>query len=161
LKIHSNPVDAKLKAEVYSGRRILLGALGNWTETPPRTNSAHFLEVDISQTPGYSASYHEPHHPLCRDVQYDRCFYSDGRYAEGREVSLQTVLNGPTLADSSDQWYHVEIRLSELFRRLRWVSAPMSWSAAHLQAIYFAIESTGATSTDVEIKGYHVEHRIH
>jgi hypothetical protein len=58
----------------------------------------------------------------------------------------------------SDQWEHVEIRLSELFRQLRWLSPPVSWAVTRLQAVYFAIESTGATSTSIEIKGYHVRH---
>jgi hypothetical protein len=140
----------------FNGRRIILGALGIWPEVSPRTNTSHFLEVDISQTPGYSESFHQPKYPRCADVPYDRCFYGDGRFAEGREVSYQTVLGGQSISDNTGGSIHVQIHLSDLFKRLGWVSPPENWKAAELKAIYFGLESTGATSTQVSIRNYHV-----
>jgi len=156
LKVRTAKPSGKSPNVGFNGRRILLGAQGIWTEAPLRTNTTHFLEVDISQTPGYSESYHQPQSPLCKDVKYDRCFYGDGRFAEGREVSLQTALAGPDVPDTSDQWTHIQVPLSALFQKLKWVSPPNSWGSAKLQAIYIAIESTGATSTKIEVKDYHV-----
>jgi hypothetical protein len=144
------------KGATFSGRRIILGALGIWPESPPRTNTSHFLEVDLLQTPGYSDSYHQRKYPLCADVPYDRCFYGDGRFAEGREVSYQTVLSGPLISDNTKDWTHVRVDLSDLFKQLRWVSPPNSWDKAELRAIYIGIESTGSTSTQALIRNYHV-----
>jgi hypothetical protein len=143
-------------AGIFNGRRVILGALGAWTEASPRTNTGHFLEIDILQTPGYSESYHQPRSPLCNDVEYDRCFYSTGGYAEGREVSFQKILGGRAVPDKTDDWVHIHIPLTELFQRLKWVSPPNNWAEARIKAIYFAIESEGETSTKLEIRNYHV-----
>ena len=140
----------------YSGRRVMVGAVANWDEAPPRTNKKHYLEVDLVQSEGYSASYNELLKPLCRDVPYDRCFYSDGPYAEGREVRYETVLGGSHVLDTTRGWLPIRIPLSDLFRRLKWASPPSDWSKAQVSGLYIGIESTGETSTQIELRNYEV-----
>ena len=38
----------------YSGVRVLIGAVAQWTERPPRINRDHFFEIDLMQTNGYN-----------------------------------------------------------------------------------------------------------
>ncbi len=84
IALNDETVTASLKNDVYleldieiqtnkistragnSGRRVMIGALGDWTEAQPRTNRLHFLEVDLVQSEGYSASYKEPTKELCQ-----------------------------------------------------------------------------------------------
>ena len=140
----------------YNGRRVLVGALGTWAEAAPRTNMVHFLEVNVAQSAGFAASYNEHNSAHCQDVRYDRCFYGDGRYAEGRQLSYRTALGAPPIPDNGSEWTHVSIPVSGIFRRLTWVSPPTAWSAAKLVAVYIGIESAGATSTTIAIRNYHV-----
>jgi hypothetical protein len=140
----------------YSGRRVMVGAIGSWDEAPPRTNRQHFLEVDLVQSEGYSASYNEQFKPLCHDMPYDRCFYSNGPYAEGREVRYETALRQPHVPDTTRGWVRIRIPLSELFRRMKWVSPPSEWTKAQLAGLYIGIESTGETATQIEVQNYEV-----
>jgi len=142
-----------------NGRRILVGALGRWPEASPRTNRTHFLEVNLDQTPNFSTSYNQAPYPKCHDVTYDRCFYGDGRFAEGRTVSYQAVLQGPRLARNSAEWVHISVDIGDLFKRLTWASPPSGWNSARLDGIYLAIESTGAANTTVELRNYRVHTR--
>jgi hypothetical protein len=141
----------------YSGHRIMVGLQMAWDEASPRTNRTHYLEVDLIQTEGYTASYGDPNLPLCKDAIYDRCFYSDnGRYAEGREISYRTFLKNPPVPVNTDRWVHVHIPLSDIVEKLRWVSPPMSWGTAKLGGLYIGIESEGATQAAMEIRNYQV-----
>jgi hypothetical protein len=141
----------------YSGRRILLGALGDWEETPPRSNRAHFAEIDFVQSDGYAESYHELSRPGCMDMRYDRCFYDlAGRYSEGREVRFGPAFGTALPPPESGNWTHVRIPLSAFIKKLHWVSPPQSWSAARVIGLYIAIESEGATRTSIEIRNYDV-----
>jgi hypothetical protein len=140
----------------YSGRRVMVGALGSWEEVAPRTNRQHFLEVDLVQSEGYSASYKEQLKLLCHDVPYDRCFYSDGPYAEGREVRYETLLGGPHVPDTTKGLMHIRIPLADLFHRLKWAFPPSDWSKAQVTGLYMGIESTGETSTEIELRNYGV-----
>ncbi|MGA8610230.1 MAG: hypothetical protein WB760_00655 [Xanthobacteraceae bacterium] len=153
IKIETKPVSQRAG---YSGRRVILGALASWDEAPPRTNRQHFLEVDLVQSEGYSASYNEQLKPLCRDVPYDRCFYSNGPYAEGREIRYETVLREPHVPDTTKGWVRIRIPLSDLFRRLKWVSPPSDWTKAQLTGLYIGVESTGETATQIEVQNYEV-----
>ena len=153
IKIETKPVSQRAG---YSGRRVMLGALASWDEAPPRTNRQHFLEVDLVQSEGYSASYNEQLKPLCRDVPYDRCFYSNGPYAEGREIRYETVLREPHVPDTTKGWVRIRIPLSDLFRRLKWVSPPSDWTKAQLTGLYVGVESTGETATQIEVQNYEV-----
>ena len=154
--------DIKIETKVmlqragYSGRRVMVGALGNWEEAVPRTNRQHFLEVDLIQSDGYSASYNEQIKPLCHDMPYDRCFYSDGPYAEGREVRYEAVSRQPHVPDTTKGWVRIRIPLSELFHRLKWVSPPSEWTKAQLTGLYIGIEFTGETATQIEVQNYEV-----
>lgn len=153
IKIETKPVSQRAG---YSGRRVILGALASWDEAPPRTNRQHFLEVDLVQSEGYSASYNEQLKPLCRDVPYDRCFYSNGPYAEGREIRYETVLREPHVPDTTKGWVRIRIPLSDLFRRLKWVSPPSDWTKAQLTGLYIGVKSTGETATQIEVQNYEV-----
>lgn len=154
--------DLRISADVkprlykgYSGQRILLGALADWAEAPPRSNRAHFIEFDFSQAAGYSQSYGDPVRPLCQDIAYDRCFYDvDGKYAEGRELSFAAQPYATRLKKRG--WTHIRIPLSQAIQALHWVSPPKTWDEAALKGLYLAIESEGATRTKLEIKGYRV-----
>lgn len=139
----------------YSGQRVIVGVVGLWSEAAPRTNSVHFLEIDLVQADGYSESYGDPARPLCNDIAYDRCYYDpQGSYSEGREVRLSKILHVPSPALNSSSWVHVKLPLSQIIRDLHWVSSPKDWSAAKLTGLYFAIESEGATRTLVEFRRY-------
>lgn len=140
----------------YSGRRIMIGGLVNWDEQPPRANRAHFLEVDLLQSNGYTRSYGDPDYPLCRDRAYDRCWYSPkSEYPEGREIRFQSALHGPSLPLDGTIWMHVRIPLSRTLRSLPWVSPPASWHDATLSGLYIGVESEGATRTWLEVRNYH------
>ncbi len=153
IKVETKPISQRAG---YSGRRVMVGAIGSWDEEPPRTNRQHFLEVDLVQSEGYSVSYNEQLKPLCHDIPYDRCFYSNGPYAEGREVRYETVLREPHMPDTTKGWVRVRIPLSDLFHRLKWVSPPGDWTKAQLTGLYIGIESTGETSTEIEVRNYEV-----
>ena len=141
----------------YSGHRLMVGTKATWDETSPRTNKSHFLEIDLLQTDGYSASYSEPDRPLCKDNVYDRCFYSaNGQYAEGREISYQAFVKNPPIPTNTKQWVRVHIPISAIFKKLGWVSPPKSWSSARISGLYIGIESEGATQTAIEIRNYQV-----
>jgi hypothetical protein len=141
----------------YSGHRIMAGAQLLWDETVPRTNKTHFLEIDLIQSDGYSESYGDPKRPLCRDAIYDRCFYSDnGQYAEGREVSYESFLKQVPIPTNTDRWVQVHIPLSEICKKLNWVSRAGSWSAVKLNGLYIGIESEGATQATFEMRNYQV-----
>jgi hypothetical protein len=156
IRVRASEVRAHLYSG-YSGRRIMVGAVGTWDEAVPRTNKSHFLEVDLIQSDGYSESYGDPKYPLCRDVSYDRCFYSvEGKYAEGRELRYETFLEQPSLPENTQVWTRVRIPLADVFRRLHWVSAPSQWGNATVTGVFVGIESEGATRTWIEVRNYHV-----
>jgi hypothetical protein len=156
IRVPQDVIRSELYTKGYSGHRVMVGARATWDETAPRINKSHFLEIDLIQTGGYSASYREPIRPLCKDVQYDRCFYSEnGKYAEGREISYRILLQN-SIPTNTSQWVHVNIPLSEIFKKLRWVSPAESWASAKLNGLYIGIESEGATQTSIEIRNYQV-----
>lgn len=139
----------------YSGHRIMIGAKVEWDEAGPRSNKIHYLEIDLIQTDGYTKSYRDPDRPLCKDISYDRCFYSDnGQYAEGREISYRTTLKNRPIPVNSDQWVHIHIPLSEVCEKLGWVSPPASWNSAKLTGLYIGIESEGAAQARIEVSNY-------
>lgn len=139
----------------YSGRRVVLGMLGLWEEASPRRNRAHFLEVDLLQSAAYASSYGHSRLRFCEDRQYDRCFYDEqGRYPEGREIPLEVVRAEGRVPEGAAIWTHLRIDLSDLFRRLKWVSPPRTWRSGQLRSVYFGIESQGATDTMVELRNY-------
>jgi hypothetical protein len=142
----------------YSGFRVAVGALLDWREALPRNNKSHFLEVNLAESPGYGDSYGEPRLPLCRDRQYDRCFYSDdGRWAEGRFLSYAEINRRAGLGSKPvSDWRHVLIPISEIAKQMGWASRPESWSGAYLTGLYIGIESQGETTSTVEIKNYDV-----
>jgi hypothetical protein len=141
----------------YSGRRVLVGAVAGWNEAPPRTNTAHFLEVDLIMSDGYARAYNEKARRGCDDLDYDRCFFDEnGRYAEGREIGLQKILHGPKLTPGPKTWTHIHIPIGATYRALPWISKPNLWASAKVTGVYLGIESVGATDTQVEIKNYHV-----
>lgn len=142
-------------SETLAGHRIMLGSLLDWPEQQSRTNRAHFFEVNLTYTPGYSAIYHDPDLSLCHDTAYDRCAYDPyGTWSENRYVSYAKV-TGSSPNFVMDQWVHVRIPLSYA-KSLGWVSKPSSWSDAKLAGIYLGIESTGATRYWLEVKNYQV-----
>jgi hypothetical protein len=154
VRVRGNEVKA-LKG--YSGHRVMVGLLGTWDEAPPRANRAHFYEIDLIQSEGYTEHYGEALRPKCHDRIYDRCFYDEsGKYAEGREVRYQTALQGAAPAGGADGWTHVRVPISAGFRELGWVSKPASWDQAKLTGLYIGIESVGATRAWIEIKNYRV-----
>jgi len=156
IRVPQDVVRSELYTKGYSGHRVMVGARATWDETSPRTNKSHYLEIDLIQTDGYSTSYGEPIRPLCKDAQYDRCFYSEnGKYAEGREISYRTFRQN-SIPTNTSQWVHVNIPLSEIFKKLRWVSPAESWASAKLNGLYIGIESEGATQTSIEIRNYQV-----
>jgi hypothetical protein len=159
IRVHDGDVKKIDRQPGLNGRRILVGALGRWQEAPPRTNRTHFLEVNLDQTPNFSTSYNQVPYPVCHDVTYDRCFYGDGRFAEGRTVSYQAILRGLPIEHGTAEWTHISIDIGELFRRLTWVSPPAEWDSARLDGIYLAIESTGAANTTIELRNYLVHTR--
>lgn len=157
LRINKDLVRPALYQDGYSGHRVLIGARIDWSEESPRTNKVHYLEVDLAQSAGYAASYGDPRRPLCRDASYDRCFYSDdGRHAEGREVDYAASLNIDAIPVNSSQWTHVHIPLSQIYRKLGWVSPPKSWHAARLGGLYIGLELEGAAQEAIELRNYKV-----
>jgi len=141
----------------YSGNRIIVGAVGNWREPHPRTNRVHFFETDLVQSEGYSASYGDPDYPLCKDITYDRCFYSrEGKYAEGREVRYDTFFQKSAVSANMEDWTHLRIPLSQAIRKLRWVAPPSQWNEARISGVYVGLESQGAALTALEIRHYNV-----
>ncbi len=157
LRISKELVRPALYPGGYSGHRVLIGALMNWSEESSRTNKMHFLEVDLAQSEGYAASYREPRHPLCQDARYDRCFYSeDGRRAEGRVVDYATFLNTQPIPVNAGGWTHLHIPLSQIYRKLGWVSPPKSWSVATLGGLYIGLESEGAAQETLELRNFRV-----
>ena len=157
LRIGKDLVRPALYPGGYSGHRAMIGARLDWSEDAPRTNKVHYLEIDLTQSPGYAASYHEPRHPLCQDARYDRCFYSeDGRYAEGREVNYGTFLSNEAIPVNASRWTHIHIPLSRIYRKLGWVSPPKSWSAGTLSGLYVGLESEGAAQEAIELRNYRV-----
>jgi hypothetical protein len=141
----------------YSGSRVIVGAVGNWIEPNPRTNKTHFFETDLIQSEGYSKSYGDRDYALCKDIVYDRCFYSqEGKYAEGREVRYNSFFGEPPVSGNTEDWTHVRIPLSRAVRRLRWVAPPSLWNEAMISGVYVGIESQGASLTALEVKNYNV-----
>jgi hypothetical protein len=141
----------------YSGNRVIVGAVGNWIELPPRTNRIHFFEADLIQSEGYSASYGDPDFPLCKDITYDRCFYDPkGTYAEGREVRYAAFFQKPPVPTNTEGWTHLRISLSQAIRRLRWIAPPSQWGEAKISGVYLGIESQGAALTAVDVRNYNV-----
>lgn len=141
----------------YSGVRVLIGAVAQWTERPPRINRDHFFEIDLMQTNGYNESYGDPSYPACDDGPYDRCYYSPaGRFAEGRNISLSSRLHIDNLSVGQEGWTHISVPLSSTIRGLHWVSPPATWGEAKLKGIYIGIESQGAVQTMIEIRHYNV-----
>jgi hypothetical protein len=141
----------------YSGNRVIVGAVGNWTEPPPRTNRIHFFETDLIQSHGYSASYHDPDYPLCKDVNYDRCFYNpEGKFAEGREVGYAAFFRQPPVPANTESWTHLRIPLSQAIRRLRWAAPPAQWGDARISGVYIGVESQGAAVTAIDVRNYNV-----
>jgi hypothetical protein len=141
----------------YSGRRVILGALAQWSERPNRSNKSHFLEVDLLISDGYAAQYHQKPKPMCAGYAYDRCFYSDdGTGPEGREVNYAKAFKAAQSSFGPDKWLHVRLPLSLLYQKLEWVSPPAHWSEAKVSGLYIAIESVGATETDIQVRNYRV-----
>ena len=133
----------------------MVGALMNWQEVKPRQNKSHFLELNLFQSPGYSASFHEARLPMCRDRLYDRCFYSEnGQWAEGRFISYAAIA-GPT-SFAGAEWMHIRIPISEVVTSLGWVSRPKLWSSAVFNGVYVGIELQGAIRSTVAIRNYEV-----
>ncbi len=142
---------------MYSGRRILLGALLRWVEAEGRTNKSHFLEFNIDQSSNYNLSYKEKVGEFCKDRVYDRCFYDkSGHYAEGRFVSLSSADENLSGNMGDGNWHSISINLSSVARSLLWASSPASWSDAHVSALYFGVEATGHINTVLEIRKYTV-----
>ena len=140
IRILEDVIRPTLYSSGYSGHRVMVGTKAIWDETSPRTNKTHFLEIDLVQTDGYSSSYGDPKRPQCRDAMYDRCFYStDGKYAEGREISYQTNLQNKIIPTNSSQWIHAKIPLSDIIKRLGWVSPPNSWASAKLSGLILVL----------------------
>jgi hypothetical protein len=157
IRILKDIVQSDLYPSGYSGHRVLVGAQLLWDEESPRTNKAHYVEIDLAQSEGYAASYREPRRALCRDTVYDRCFYSEnGRYAEGREVSFQVFLKNPAIPINVRGWTRVHLPLSRIYRTLSWVSPPKLWSDAKLGGVYIGVESAGAALEEIEIRNYRV-----
>ena len=141
----------------YSGHRIMVGMRATWDEVKPRVNKSHYMEIDLLQSDKYSASYGDPDRPLCKDISYDRCFYSiDGQYAEGREISYQVVVKNSTIPTNTSQWVHIKIPISAILRKLHWVSPPGSWDSATLSGLYIGIESKGSAQSAFEVRNYEV-----
>jgi len=156
VRIRKSQLDARAYGG-YSGNRVIIGAVGNWSEPLPRTNSVHFFEIDLMQTEGYSESYGDPDYPLCKDTPYDRCFYSrEGKYAEGREVRYDLFFEGSPVPTNTEGWTHLRIPLSQTIRRLRWVAPPAQWSDARITGVYVGIESQGKALTALEVRNYNV-----
>ena len=155
IRIESESVRKEDLGFGYNGRRILVGTVGKWQEAAPRKNVTHFLEINLDQTENFSSSYNERKYPLCQDLNYDRCFYSDGRFAEGREIDYNSFFDKPT-KHTLAEWRHVAIDISKLFKTLKWVSPPSDWASAQLDALYLAIKSTGASSTTIEFRNYRI-----
>lgn len=146
----------------YSGNRVMIGAVGNWSEPPPRTNRVHFFETDLVQSDGYSASYGDPESASCKDITYDRCFYSlDGRYAEGREVRYATFFAQMPVPANTENWTHLRIPLSKAIRRLRWLAPPAQWADARISGVYIGIESQGTAITTIDMRNYTVYAETH
>jgi hypothetical protein len=115
------------------------------------------MEIDLLQSDKYSASYHDPERPLCKDISYDRCFYStDGQYAEGREIAYQVVGGNSSIPVNTSQWVHIKIPVSVILRELHWVSPPGSWDSATMSGLYIGIESKGFTQSAIEVRNYEV-----
>jgi hypothetical protein len=154
MRIRGDEVNNTMNPGTYSGHRIMVGMLLNWSEQS-RSNKAHYFEVNLSQTPGYSQVWSGPDLPLCHDTNYDRCWYDpSGTWSEVRYVPYAAVAGG-SLNFVTDQWVHVRIPLSYA-KSLGWVSVPTSWSDATLGGLYIGMESTGATRYWTEVKNYQV-----
>ena len=67
IRVEADHVQSGLYPNKYSGHRILVGAKVEWDEVSPRYNKIYYLETDLIQSDGYSASYHDPNRPLCKD----------------------------------------------------------------------------------------------
>lgn len=156
MRIRGDDINNNLNPGTYSGHRIMLGTLLDWTEQGGRTNRAHYFEVNFAQTPGYATIYHDKDYPLCHDLAYDRCAYDDGagQWAENRYVPYAAV-SGMSSNLITDQWVHIKIPLSYA-KSLHWVSAPASWANATFAGLYIGLESTGATRYWIEVKNYQV-----
>lgn len=155
-RILKNTIGQSAK-DSYSGRRVLIGAVAKWNESPPRTNTDHFLEINIDITNGYSFYYNEKPRLECEDRSYDRCFYSDtGRSAEGREIRYMPPLSSQQFANDLQAWTHLKIPLAATYRNLPWASRPDSWNRAIVTGVYIGIESIGATDTEIELMNYRV-----
>jgi hypothetical protein len=156
IAIPRRAVHNDLAPQYFSGHRILVGARATWTE-PGRSNTKHFLEMDLLATPSYAASYGDPNRPACHDITtYDRCFYDpSGKFAEGRVVNYQSYYDTSRLFYTAN-YYHVQLFVSDLFKRLKWVAPPTAWSSAAITGTYVGIESSGTTDASVRIKNYRV-----
>jgi hypothetical protein len=157
LRVLKDAVRPEVPSGEYSGHRIMVGMHATWDEVKPRVNKSHYMEIDLLQSDKYSASYGDPDRPLCKDISYDRCFYSiDGQYAEGRELSYQVAVGNSAIPTNTSQWTHVKIPISAILTKLRWVSPPGSWDSATLSGLYIGIESKGSAQSSIEVRNYEV-----
>lgn len=155
MRVRGDQVRPELTSGSYSGHRVMLGASLNWEERSGRSNSSHYMEVDLTMTPGYS--YGEPVFEYCRDTQYNRCYYDPaGTYSEGRYVDYAAYLKNLSLPLNHDGWTRVRVPVSGIVRSLGWVSPPSDWSTATFSGLYIGIESQGATRLWIEIVNYRV-----
>jgi hypothetical protein len=153
----------------FTGERMMLGALYTWPEANGRTNTAHYLEINLMQTASYSESLGPAETAACpscattypcADAPYDHCFYDvAGVYAEGKYVSYDAYLGNATLPTNSATWTHVAMPLSDLLTSFSWASPPttngtIDWSRAKLAGMYVAVEGAGARTSTLQVKGW-------
>lgn len=139
----------------FVGARIVLGGLIEWPESHGRTNTDHYLEIDLAQTPGYGRSLGSfANRPLCFDAPYDGCFYDpNGRNPEGRYVSYDGVLGRPSVPIGGS-WTHIAVDYGKVAKALHWVSPPATWANAYLAGLYVAVEGIGQQRTILKIRNW-------
>jgi hypothetical protein len=156
-RLNSAQLKPELYPQAFSGHRFMLGFIGRWNENFGRTNQYHFLEVDVFKTLGYGYNENLENCPGTT-FGYDRCFYDpSGRNPEGRYVSYgEFLLIGSPFNPYQSGWQHVRIPITELFKKLKWVSSPTDWNQGRVEALYFGIESQGSTELTIELKNYQI-----
>ena len=129
------------------GSRFILGFLMEWQEPAPRTNTAHFLEINLYRSDGFHSN--QPHTCPNDGRTYDHCFYStSGQWAEGQYLAAKDVPGGFPVSASAD-WRSVSLPVTKLAKSLNWYSKPSSWKGVRITP-YYGIETKGKSRIWVE-----------
>lgn len=135
---------------LIAGHRLILGFTFEWKEPAPRTNTAHYLEVNLHKT----ADYHKGQDRYCPNdgQEYDQCFYDlNGKYAEGQYFDVSRVTSART--ETQGDWKLVEMNVSGFMKSRKWFHPPASWKDVRITP-YFGVESKGKSRIWAQVENF-------